>query len=142
MHLRASFTLSSHILFLQATLDQMHDGRCKRQDANDPEYWQQVMVNIRNRVAQPIAEGRDADDPEEAPENVIQKKRAILHAGCSSDHGSEGPDKMHKPGEKDGFPAVALIKVARVLQLVRGKKPGVLAGKQLGTHALTKGIAD
>ena len=55
---------------LQAALDQMYEGRCKRQYANDPEDRQQILVNIRNGGAQPITEGRDTNDPEEATENV------------------------------------------------------------------------
>ena len=38
MNIMAGFTLSSLVPVLQATLDQMHDGQCKRKHANDTEY--------------------------------------------------------------------------------------------------------
>ncbi len=56
--------LFARVPLLHAAAEQTHQGRGQRQQANDPENRQQIVVNVRNGVAQPIAEGGYADGPE------------------------------------------------------------------------------
>ena len=94
-HLEGEY-LFARVSLLHAAAEQTHNGWGQRQQANDPEDRQQIVVNVWNSVAQPIAEGGHADGPEQAAENIIKKKGAVVHVCRTGDHGRQGPDKMEE----------------------------------------------
>ena len=62
-HLEGEY-LCARVPLLHAAEKQTQQGRGQRQQAKEPENRQQIVVNVRNGVAQPIAVGGYADGPE------------------------------------------------------------------------------
>jgi hypothetical protein len=110
-HLEGEY-LFARVSLLHAAAEQTHNGWGQRQQANDPEDRQQIVVNVWNSVAQPIAEGGHADGPEQTTENILKKKGAVVHISRTGDHRRQGPDKMEEARQNDGFSPVARIEVA------------------------------
>ena len=88
------------MLLLHAAAEQTHKSRGQRKQANDTEYRQQIVVNVRNRVAKPRAEGGHADGPEQTAENV-RKKGSVLKVemNCDCCHTGSRLDCAPKQGE-------------------------------------------
>jgi hypothetical protein len=60
----------------------------------------------RELRAEGVADERQARAPQDAPDDVVDREGAVLHAADAGDDGRERADDRHEAGQDDGLGAV------------------------------------
>lgn len=103
----------------------MIENRDQRE--NDDSDNNQLNVLIRYDGADKVAKKSESYCPQQAPDDVIQKKCFYIHIANPCDNRSKGTDDRNKTGEDDSFSAVFFVKLIGFFYIVFMKKQRVLS---------------
>ena len=86
-----------------------------------------VLIDVRDRVAEEIAKQRHAQHPARSPENVVGDELLVIHVGHSGHRRRERADDGHETREHDGLRSVFLIESLRPQQMRFFKKQRIFS---------------
>lgn len=101
----------------EAAAEHADDHRYQRQQ--DDEHYQQRQVFLDERyVAEEVAQGYEAADPQDGAEYAEPEEARVRHLGDAGDERCEGPQDRQKARQGHGFAAVLVVEIVGFLQVV------------------------
>jgi hypothetical protein len=117
-------------------------GRGREGDEHDSDDdGQEVSVDTRNDVAQPVPGERDADRPERCPEQVEGEEPLVRHAADPRDDRCTGPDDGYEAGQRDCLPSMTEEKALSLYEIALLEKARVLTLKECPPDPQAEGVA-
>src|SRR5690554_5744231 len=107
----------------------MNDGGGNRNDYDDRQNRQKVLVDVGNHVAQEVAEKRDAYSPQKAADNIVCQKSLILHPSDSRDDRRKRAYGRQETGKNNGLFPVLFVEPLGCFEMFGMKEHRFLAVK-------------